>query len=85
MQESSCSRQELSGDTHYAVAAHRPPWPREAMVVMVIVDRWRQIILIPTQHSYILDIWPPETNVTDLAKKSCCTCGAYAPPITVGS
>jgi len=54
-----------------------------AMVVMVVVDRWRQIILIPTRHSYILDSWPPETNFTDLAKKSCCACGAYAPPITV--
>ena len=26
-----------------------------AIVVMFIVDRWRQIIWIPTQHSYILD------------------------------
>ncbi len=40
-------------------------------------------VLIPTQHSYILDSWPPETNFTDLAKKLCCTCGAYAPLSTV--
>jgi len=45
---------------------------RSAMVVMVVVDRWHQIILIPTQHSYILDIWPPEINFTDLAKIPCC-------------
>ncbi len=32
---------------------------------------------IPTQHSYILDFWPLENNLTYLARDSCCMGGAY--------
>ncbi len=61
-------------------------WLWSTIVVMVIVDLCRQIIFIPMQHTYIFDSWPPETNVTNLAKTSCCPCViAYAPPSTVAT
>ena len=62
MREVRSSRQELSGDAQYAIVQPEKVFSggrcasseddgsgRSAMVVVVVVDQWRQIILIPTQ------------------------------------